>query len=278
MSALIRPEDEVLIEAPNYESIYRIPLRLGAVVKTIDRVFEKGFQLDLEELQRRISKNTRVLILTNMHNPTGVLTNSDRMEAICQIARDYRAYVVSIEVYLDTAFDVNARPAVMCGDNAISINSFSKVYGLEGLRLGWVVTNVEKLMDKIQVICDDYLGFDVPTPSEHIGYLALKQSQKIIDRAKMIIRKNMQIVSDWIKKNEGTAWIEPNGATVCFVKLPHNIDSLLLSGYLRDKYSTLVVPGDLFWKKGFIRLSLGCKPEILEEGLLNLAKAIHEQE
>src|SRR5204863_1516576 len=80
--ALFEPGTQLLLEVPNYEPLYRLPLSLGADVRIMERPYEKGFQIDVESLQRRISKSTRAVWLTNLHNPSGVKTDPDRPKAI----------------------------------------------------------------------------------------------------------------------------------------------------------------------------------------------------
>lgn len=271
-STLLERGDEVLLEVPNYESLYRIPHRLGATIKVFERAFEKGFELDLEDIERKIGRNTKAIIITNLHNPSGQEIDTDKLVALGQIARDYKAYVVSVEVYLDNALSSGLKPAVICGDNMISINSF-KVYGLDGLRIGWVASNAERVIEKVETICRDYIYGEVPAATESLAHFAMNRREKLLERSRQIARDNIKIISEWVTNN-GLKWVEPKGGTICFVKLPQGVDDMVLSNLLRERFSTLVVPGNFFWKRGFIRISFGIDDGVLREGLDNISKAL----
>jgi len=271
-SAILEKGDEILLEVPNYESLYRIPRRLGATIKVLEREYERGFQIDLEELERKIGKNTKAIVVTNLHNPSGQAINQDKMTAIGQIARDYKSLVISVEVYLDNAFISDLKPAVTCGDNMISINSF-KVYGLDEIRVGWFVCNIDKIIDRVGTICSDYIYGSIPAPNESIAQFAFSKRANLLESSRQLVQQNVKIISDWIS---GTAfeWVEPKGGTICFIKLPQRVDDMQFSNLLRERFSTLVVPGTFFWKKGFIRVSFGIDQDMLRKGLDNITTAL----
>jgi DNA-binding transcriptional MocR family regulator len=88
--------------------------------------------------------------------------------------------------------------------------------------------------------------------------------------------RNFEIIREWIAKRGDLQWVEPGGGTVCMVKLPPSLDAQALSTLLREKYGTLVVPGDFFYVRGFIRLSAGMDEDVLRQGLKNVGKAIDQ--
>ncbi|MBI4563279.1 MAG: aminotransferase class I/II-fold pyridoxal phosphate-dependent enzyme [Planctomycetes bacterium] len=271
-AATLLAAEEVLLEAPNYEPLYRVPLHLGAEVKTIERRFEHGWQIDLEALERRVSRRTKVLLMTNFHNPSGVATNPDKMLTLGQIARDHGARVIVSEVSLDNAFSPGHKPAVRYGDHMISIGSVSKVYGLDGLRIGWVVAP-ESIVERIAQI-QDYISGGISAPSQSLALAVLAKADTLLDRSRRIVQENLKILGEWIRRREGCGWVEPEGGTVAVVRLPPKIDAVDLSNYLREKHGTLVVPGDYFWLRGFIRISLGVEADLLRTGLKHLGSAL----
>jgi aspartate/methionine/tyrosine aminotransferase len=272
--ATVAEGDHVLLETPNYEPLYRALQERGAEIKMLERRFERGWQLELEELERRVSRSTKAIVLTNLHNPSGVATSPEKLQTMGQIARDQRATVIVSEVYLDNAFQPGLKPAATLGPNLVSIGSLSKVYGLGGLRIGWMV-GPEALLQKARMALD-YIECDLPAPSESIALAALRRGPEFVLRCQQIAMRNFKIIKDWIEKRDDLKWVEPSGGTVCMIKLPAAIDSQVLSTLLREKYATLVVPGDFFWVKGFIRVSAGMDEDILRQGLKNIGKAIDQ--
>jgi len=266
--------DQVLLESPNYEPLYRALQERGAEIKMLERRFERGWQIELEELERLVSRATKAIVLTNLHNPSGIATTPEKMMTIGQIARDVGATVIVSEVYLDNAFTPGLRPAATLGPNLVSIGSLSKVYGLGGLRIGWMV-GPEAFLKKARLALD-YIECDLPAPSESIALVALRRGPEIVLRCQKIVMRNLQIVREWIGKRGDLHWVEPQGGTVCMVKLPPHLDAQALCTLLREKYGTLVVPGDFFYVRGFIRVSCGMDEEILRVGLKNVGKAIDQ--
>jgi len=273
-SAVLKPGDQALLESPNYEPLYRGAEQAGAEIKMLERRFERGFQIDLEELERSVGRGTRAIVMTNTHNPSGAATSPEKMMTIGQIARDYGATVIASEVYLDNAFTPGLKPAATFGPNMVSIGSLSKVYGLGGLRIGWIVAGEPILRKARQIL--DYLECDLPAPSERIAAVALRKAPELILRCQQIATRNIQIVSEWVARRGDVQWVEPQGGTVCMVRLPTGVEAQPLVGLLQEKYATLVVPGEFFWMRGFIRLSCGMDEDILRQGLKNLSKAIDQ--
>jgi len=271
-AASLEPGDEILLETPNYEPLYRIPQHLGAVIKTFERRFDRGWQVDLEEFERRVNRHTKAILMTNLHNPSGVGTNPDKMLTIGQIARDHGARVIVSEVYLDASFAPGLRPAVSFGDPMISIGSLSKVYGLGGLRVGWVAAG-EEVIHRIHEV-QDYIAGGMSAPSQSLALLALSKADALTERCKRIVQNNLKILADWLKRHPEFGWVEPEGGTVALLRLPAPLDAMDLSNHLRERHSTLVVPGDFFWLRGFIRISLGIDEEVLRAGLKNLGSAL----
>jgi len=272
--AAVNEGDQVLLESPNYEPLYRSLETRGAEIKMLERRFERGWQIELEELERKAGRATRAIVLTNTHNPTGVATSPEKMMTIGQIARESGATVIVSEVYLDNAFAPGQKPAATLGPNLVSIGSLSKVYGLGGLRIGWLV-GPEALLKKARLALD-YIECDLPAPSESIALAALRKGPELILRCQQIAMRNFKIIREWIEKRGDLQWVEPGGGTVCMVKLPPAVDAQALSTLLREKYGTLVVPGDFFYVRGFIRLSAGMDEDVLRQGLKNVGKAIDQ--
>ena len=108
MAALLDAGDEVLIEQPVYGPLLDVAEYLRARVKRIPRRFETGFAVDPSEMERAITRDTRLIVLSNLHNPSGVLIPAATLRAIGEMARRVGAHVLVDEVYLDMLFDSGA--------------------------------------------------------------------------------------------------------------------------------------------------------------------------
>ena len=104
---------------------------------------ENGFRVDPAEVQRRITPRTRLIVLTNLHNPTGAALIDRLLRAVGEIARKHGAYVLVDEVYLEAMYEKRPQPAIHLGEQFLVTSSLTKGFGLSGLRCGWVLANPE---------------------------------------------------------------------------------------------------------------------------------------
>ncbi len=271
-ASLFREGDEILLEIPNYEPLYRNAKLFTKNMKVIERSFEKRYSIDLELLQRKISENTRAIVISNLHNPTGIGIEPEQLEEIAKIAEENGAYLICYEIHIDQTFEKKIKSAASMGKNVITISSFTRTAGLKGMKVGWICANKE-ILKNIKTI-DDYLSVDISFPDLLTAVYVGKELDKLIQEGKKNLTENIKLVEDWIAKNEKyTIWTKPDGGTMAFLKLLRGIDSQKLANLLQEKFSTLVVPGDFYWAKGFIRICFGMDKQILEEGLENISKA-----
>ena len=111
LTALVRRGDEVLVERPTYDPLLTVLDHLGARVTRFERVAEKGFRLGLGELERNFTPRTRLIVLCNLHNPSGAFTDDATMKQVGEMAATVGARVLIDEVYLESIFDQPWRSA-----------------------------------------------------------------------------------------------------------------------------------------------------------------------
>ncbi len=143
MATLIDPGDEVLIEQPTYELLTSTLLYLGAAVKHFARTEESGYALDPAQVRRVITRKTKLIVLTNLHNPSSVLASETALREIGGLARSVGARVLVDEVYLDAVYTNTPKPSYHLGPEFVVTSSLTKVYGLSGLRCGWILAEPE---------------------------------------------------------------------------------------------------------------------------------------
>src|SRR6059058_1640041 len=143
MAVLLEHGDEVLIEKPTYDPLLAIAEYLGATIKRFPRRFGDGFEIDIVELEKQITPGTRLIVLTNLHNPSSELVEEVTLRRIGELARDVGARVLVDEVYLEAIFANSPPPAVSLGPEFVVTSSLTKGYGLSGLRCGWIFADAE---------------------------------------------------------------------------------------------------------------------------------------
>lgn len=151
---LVNPGDHVVVEYPTYQPLYEIPRTLGAKVDLWRIHEEDGWQPRIEELERLVTPDTKLICTNNASNPTGTVLSREQLEAIAQIVRSVGAYVLSDEVHLPLEDRDSYCSIVDVYERGIATNSLSKTYSVPGIRIGWTVCDAE-IADRLRT-CRDY--------------------------------------------------------------------------------------------------------------------------
>ncbi len=273
MAALVEPGDEVLIEQPAYDPLLRVAEYLGATVRRFPRRLEDGFALDPREIERHLTARTRLVVVTNLHNPSGARTLDSRLHLIGEIAQSRNAHVLVDEVYLEACFDSQARSAFHLGSNFIVTSSLTKAFGLSGLRCGWIIAP-KPLAERMWRI-NDLFGVIPAHVAELLSVIALDNLQQIEEYARTRLETNRPILQQFLASRRDLFAMPAAQGTTAFPQLASgHVDALCQ--LLREKYETAVVPGRFFEMPNHFRIGIGGKTEMLEEGLRRLGKALDE--
>ena len=273
LAALIEPGDEVLCESPAYEPLLATVQYLGARVKRFQRRFETGFRISPEEIERQLSPQTRLIVLTNSHNPTGVVTDDDTLRAVGELARQVTARVLVDEVYLQMLFVEPPRTAFHLGNEFVITSSLTKAFGLSGLRCGWILAQPE-LAERMWRLNDLFAATPVHA-GERLGVLALQQLARIGGRAQAILDRNRKLLNQFLDTRDDLEAVRPPLGSIMFPRVKQGTAEPLCQ-LLREKYQTSVVPGRFFELPEHFRLGLGGDSETLTAGLERLGNALDE--
>lgn len=273
MAALVEPGDEVLIEHPTYELLTTLAQYLGAEVNRFMRPAEDGFQLDLDLLARKVSARTRLIVLTNLNNPTSALTGVETLKQLGEMARGVGAHILIDEVYLEALFEDAPRSAFHLGEEFMTTSSLTKVYGLSGLRCGWVLAKAE-LAERMWRL-NDLFGVIPAHPAERLSLIALAHLDKIAAHARALLEANGRLLNSFFAARDELEWMTHRFGTVSFPRLKQgSVDDLC--ALLAHKYETSVVPGRFFEMPQHFRIGIGCDTGTLTEGLDRLGHALDE--
>jgi len=273
LAALFRPGDEVLFEQPAYEPMLATALYLGADIKRFERKFENRFRIDLDDLESLVTERTRLIVLTNLHNPSGVLTDQETLRAAGQLAQSVGARILVDEVYMETLFEEQPPSAFHLGNEFVITSSLTKAFGLSGLRCGWIFAEPE-LAQRMWLLNDLFASTPVHA-GERLSVLAFQQLEQIGSRAKDLLIKNRQLLNDFLDTREDLEVIRPQFGTVMFPRVVKGTaDELCL--VLKEKYETSIVPGRFFEMPAHFRVGIAGDSVSLEEGLDRLGRALDE--
>jgi aspartate/methionine/tyrosine aminotransferase len=274
MAAVLDPgDDEVLIEHPTYELIVSTAEFLGASVRRFFRRVEDGFRVDPGEVERAMTPQTRLVVLTNLNNPTGVRVEDETLREVGRIAAAHGARVLVDEVYLEACFDSPARSAFHLGANFLATSSLTKAYGLSGLRCGWILA--EPALAERMWRHFDFIGASSAHTAERMSVIALDHLGQVATRARALLDCNRQLLDRFLDSRSDLDVVRPQAGTVCFPKLRGGrVDEFCR--ILREKYDTSVVPGRFFEMPDHFRIGIGGETAMVEEGLAQLSKALDD--
>lgn len=273
LAATLNPGDEVLLEHPTYELLLSAAQYLGAEVKRFPRRFADDFRIDPREVERAVSPRTRLIVLTNLHNPSSAPVDEETLKAIGGIAREAHARVLVGEIYLDALFAAAPRSAFHFGPEFIVTNSLTKVYGLSGLRCGWILAD-PALAQTIWRLND--LVANIPAhAAELLSCIALANLDRIGERSRKILTTNHDLLNRFLAERAELQAARFECGTISFPRLQYgSVDQLCT--LLRRKYDTSVVPGMFFGMPDHFRIGLGSETENFAEGVRRIGLALDD--
>ena len=272
VASLVKAGDEVLIEGPAYEPLVDVPRLLGCRICRFKRRFENGFRIDTKELASKFTEHTRLVILSNLHNPSGHRASEQELAEVGEIARNHGAFVLVDEVYMDFLFEGRPLSSVHLGANFVMTCSLTKAYGLDGLRCGWAIGNsdVAKAMWRLQ----DFFGVNGAIPAEKTSVVALQRLERFVERTRAIMASNRPLVDRFMEQHrEYLEWVPPDAGPVCFPRLRAGSAESLCET-LREKFDVGVIPGHFFGMPEHFRIGFGGKTEDLRTGLDRLSECL----
>src|SRR5437879_7678876 len=196
MAAIIEPGDEVLIEHPAYGPILDVARYLHADVKRFQRTEETGWAVDPKAVRDCITPRTRLVVITNLHNPTSALTPDWVLREIGDIARSIGALVLVDEVYLDAVYQRTPRTSFHLGPEFVVTSSLTKVYGVSGLRCGWILAHPD-IARKMQRLNDLYAATAV-YPGELLSVVAFKHLSLLRERVRLIVEADRKLLHEFL--------------------------------------------------------------------------------
>ena len=274
MAAIIEPGDEVLVEHPVYGPILDVAQYLQANVKRFPRTEENSWMVDPGEVRRCVTPKTRLIVITNLHNPTSVLTPDSVLREIGDIARSIGALVLVDEVYLDAVYEGTPRTSFHLGPEFVVTSSLTKVYGVSGLRCGWIMAHPE-LAWKMRRLNDLYSATPVH-PGELLSVAAFKHLNLLRERARRVVEADRKLLRDFLAQQTALSAVWTEWGTTSFMRLSRsrgsNADVFLER--LRAQFETSAVPGRFFEMPDHFRIGMGVDTEMFAEGLSRIARAL----
>lgn len=285
LMALLNPGDEVILPAPYWVTYKEAVQMAGGVPVVVNATEAANFKITAEQLEAAVTDKTKLIIINNPSNPTGMLYSGGELKALADVCVKHDLYIMSDEIYYGLVYD--GRKFVSMAslgedirDRTIIINGVSKSYSMTGWRIGYSASN-----SKLAKVMENYLSHSTSAPSTISQYAALEAlngSQESVGEMREVFEERRNYIVERVNAVEGVSCIKPDGAFYIMM----NIEKLLgkkLGGRVinngddfalafLEKGLVAVVPCSGFGAPNFLRWTYAASMESIKEGLDRLEK------
>lgn len=275
----IETGDEVLITDPGYYTYKNcIQMAEGKPV-LVPLKKENEFRLDQEDLEKRLTSKSKMVIINSPCNPTGSVMTKDDLQAIDELAVKHDLLVVSDEIYEKITYDKQKHYSIAAlsrdPDRVITVNGFSKAYAMTGWRVGYAVAS--KAITSAMVKMQQSAVSSGTTFAQKGAAAALRGPQEPLQKMLREFEKRREVIIDGLNKIEGFSVAKPKGAFYAFVDAKKlRKPSMELSELFLNEAKVVTTPGIAFGEngEGYIRMSYAASIENIQEGLEHIKLAV----
>ncbi|WP_226362208.1 capreomycidine synthase [Pseudonocardia sp. ICBG1142] len=267
MHLALEPGDEIVVVDPAYQQLHDIAAARGCRVVRWPLAATDGFAPDLDRLRELVRGRPRMIVVNFPHNPTGVSVTAAQQQELVEIAEEAGAWLVWDHAFGELTHTGAPLPLPEY-EEAICWGTFSKSYGLAGLRVGWCVAPPPLLARMAEL--RDYIALYVSPVLEFFAEHAVRNADSIVALQRAHAQHNLSLLTDWAAGlPDHVALVPPDGGVSAFLRLPGQSDVDRSCRTLAERDKVLVVPGSCFGDRfaDHVRLGFGGTTEELMIGL-----------
>ncbi|MBT30114.1 MAG: aminotransferase [Thalassobius sp.] len=262
MRTMLQQGENIVVQSPCYQSLFEVAKSEGITIKQWNMDKDNGWELDLNELENLIDSKTKAIVINFPNNPTGYLPSIEKYQQIVDIAKRNDLLLFSDEVYRLFEYNEADRLAPACDlyDKAVSLGVLSKSFGLAGLRIGWVACKNPDILEKLKWY-KDYTTICNSAPSEFLAEIALKNTDKLIDRNKQITLDNLVLIEELFTEFSSIlSWNKPKAGVIAFPKFDEAVAEKVNYRKIAEDYGLLLLPGSCYgYPDNYFRIGYGRK-------------------
>jgi (5-formylfuran-3-yl)methyl phosphate transaminase len=266
-SVLLNRGDRIVLSDPHYACYPNFIRFLDGIPVTVPILESEGFQLVPERVRDALTPETRAILINSPANPTGMLLDGDRMNAIAQFSPP----VVSDEIYHGLVYEGKAHSILEYTGRAFVLNGFSKLYAMTGLRLGYIIAPRE-FVRPLQILQQNFF-ISANSAVQQAGVAALEGAADAVATMRRTYDERRRFMIRRLRELGFHIGAEPPGAFYIFVNARHLDDnSHRLAFDILEKAHVGVAPGIDFGRngEGYLRFSYANSLENIAEGLNRL--------
>ena len=273
LMALLRPADEVIIVRPGYHLLIDFAVAMGCTTKTWWLNSDDGWKASIDELSELVTERTRAIVVNFPQNPTGASIEKDSLRTLLHCAEEVGAYVLWDAAFAELTYDAAPLPDVSIQyPRGISFGTFSKAFGLPGLRFGWCIAPPDVLAACVRI--RDYTTLHLSPLVELLALRVLNNAERFLEPRLKQAQENRDILRQWADAADGISLALPTGGVSAFPRLDKLADTSEFCESLFRRHGVLVVPGSCFGCPGHIRLGFGGATDELIQGLDRLSSTL----
>jgi aminotransferase len=275
MRALIEPGDEVILVEPCFVSYKPCILMAGGVPVVAAPKAENAFRLRPEDLEGKITKKTKAILMSYLSNPTGAIMEKGDLELLAAELKKHDIMVVSDEIYAELTYgaehtSIASLPGM--AERTIVLNGFSKAYAMTGWRLGYACGPADVIEAMLKI--HQYILMCAPTTSQRAGVEALRNGASSVRAMMMEYDGRRRVMVNGLREM-GLDCFEPKGAFYVFPSIKStglSSDEFCMRLLKREKVAA--VPGNAFGERGegYIRCSYASSIDSLKEALKRIGR------
>jgi capreomycidine synthase len=278
MHLALEPGDEVIVVDPAYQQLHDIAAARGCQVTRWPLDARHGFAADLSLLRRLAASGPQMIVVNFPHNPTGVSITPAEQKELVAVAAEAGAWLVWDHAFGELTYTTEPLPLpVGWYDRCIAWGTFSKSYGLAGLRVGWCVAPPELLAR--MALLRDYIALYVSPVLEFLAEQAVRHADRLVALQRAHAHANLRVLREWADSlPELVRFTPPAGGVTAFVELLNQPDVVRSCRRLAERHRVLLVPGACFGDdySRFARLGFGGTTAELTAGLSRLEGVLRE--
>lgn len=280
---LANPGEEILCPRPSYPLFESIAQLAGLQLRYYRLQESRGWEIDLDHLESQISTRTRALVLISPHNPTGMVAGRQSLEELAAITCRHDLPILADEVFSEFLYDLEAlpRPAATPSPLVFTLNGFSKMVGLPGLKLGWVLPSgrqarVRRSLEVMELISDTFLP--VNDLAQHMVSGILESREAFTSDCRGWLQRSRHIAGNVLSQCPGVDFTLPRGGFHLTLKVGGaEVDEEALCIDLLRESGVLVHPGYFYdMAPAHLVLTFALQHELLDRSLKALCEGIQE--
>jgi capreomycidine synthase len=276
MSAQLGPGDEVIVPSPAYQSLTSTVEATGATPVVWELRESEGFVPDPAMLRALLSPRTRMVVVNFPHNPTGATLDPAAYTALVELLADHPAHLLWDGSLSELCYDRPPLPdPTTFLERCISTGTFSKAYGLPGLRIGWCIASPAVIAKMVRL--RDYTTLNSSPLTEYLAMMAMRNASALVGPRLDQATVNRALLIEWARAHADLVDCPvPAGGVTAFPRFTGLASTRPLCEWLADVRGVLVVPGDCFGHPGRVRIGFGGMTGEVRAGLAELSAALSD--